>query len=76
MIYDYTIKQELEIETLESNVEKMMEMVGTYYKLKYETEYEKMMVLMRIHEYFLSAQVKKGSKPVITVVDVSLPSLN
>lgn len=72
MICDYLIKQTLELEKLETKFNNSWELVGTFYNIKYETEFQKLAVLMKIHEYFMSTLVKKGSaKPVVTVRDVS-----
>ena len=60
-ICDYLLRQKLKLENLEANFKHSWELVGHFYKMNYETEYDKLQTCMRIHEYFLSASVKKGS---------------
>lgn len=72
MIFDYLLRQKFTIEDLETGFQENFLKVAKFYKLKFDTEYEKVLVIMKVHEYFLSAKVKQGSKPVLTVRDVSV----
>ncbi len=60
----------MEIEKLEERFQDTWLKIAKHYDLKTETEYHKLEVLMKIHEYFLSSKVAKDAKPVITVRDV------
>lgn len=71
MLLDYLTMNNFTLEDLEENSLSTINLIGKHYDINVSTEEGKMLALMGMHSYFISTAVKKGAKPVFSIVEVS-----
>lgn len=71
MILDFALRKEISTSTIHEKFDESLRLLSKYYKMNLNNEYTKLLLIMKVHEYFLSREVKQGAKPAITVRDVS-----
>lgn len=71
LLLDYLTLTKANYETLESKFQDQLDLVGKHFNIDISTEGGKMKAINAVHDYFLAAAVKKGSKAVFHLVDVS-----
>lgn len=71
MIYDYLLSINVTLEEVEAKFQESCRMIGSHYNIPQDTEFHKMEIMMKTHEFFLAAGVKsKKLKPVLILHEV------
>ncbi|KAK3917648.1 OTU domain-containing protein 2 [Frankliniella fusca] len=70
MIYDFALRKKIDTGAIHDNFEQSLQLLSKYYKIKLNDEHSRLLLLMKVHEYFVSKEVEGGSKPAITVKDI------
>jgi len=71
MIFDYLISINVNLEECEKIFIDNIDLLGDYYNESHSTESEKLKIMDRVHDHFMSKAVKKGLKRVFVIKEVS-----